>query len=150
MRKSIMPYFLEAAEDDASAILRSRENAELFARDGRKDRRVAAILALTYHHPLDQRTVFLLKSIVAGDSDPEMQAVAAIGLGALLSDTKDKVISRFLGEIAVDDERDVRVREAAYRALFSVHAVPLHLRPPVFGFDFQRDADWEFIRKQLC
>lgn len=91
----------------------------------------------------------LCEFVLRYDVNPDVRAMAARGLGAILARTRDKGALRQLLETLRDPEEDRVVRYAAYVAALEVIGAV-----PVGGvkdrFNLRRDVDWKLVNALLA
>ena len=142
----------EFSEEDIPAVLRCLADAfvieaeadieELVAHDSPEVRTAAVdVLAMRWriaeYRPLCE---YLLRY----DEDAGVRSMAARGLGALLSQTRDKTALRQLLEAARNPREARRVRQATYLAALDViGATPVRRHPA--RFSLRRDVDWHLV-----
>lgn len=139
--------FEALAGSDLPKILSSKAVAETYLAHADKSRRLAAIWALTFRLAHDESTGDLFKGLVLNDPDTDVRAVAAANLGTVYYRTSNRTVGKFLATIVRDNNQDAKVREGAYRALYSLLGTPVYEQPPLSGFDFLRDVDWTLVAK---
>ena len=145
MRLDLEQTFKDMAGADLEKILGSKAGAESCLCHPDRLRRLAALWALTYHWPCDAVTRRLIHQTATQDADVEVRAMAVSNFGVLYYQTKNKEVGKFLASAVLDKNHDLRIREAAYRALFSLMGIPTSQQPPLLGFELERDADWAFV-----
>lgn len=90
----------------------------------------------------------LCEYVLRYDDVPQVRALAARGLGAILARTRDKDALRQLLETLRDPEEHRTVRYAAYLAALEVAgAAPVRNRKE--RFNLRRDVDWRLVNELL-
>jgi hypothetical protein len=130
-------------------MLASRENTEKVLYEEDPKLRMAALFLLCDHWPHRADLAELCERMAYEDSDIQVRAIAIGQLGVLNRGTDDPRIGATLAKIVYDDLNPLRVRLAAYRALFQLRAIPF-MRLSRSGalkkdFRFPEDCDWAFV-----
>lgn len=130
-------FLLEAGEDIENLVLHDSPEVRAAA---------VEVLALRWRIA-DYRP--LCEYVLRYDANPNVRAMAARGLGAILARTRDKGALRQLLETLRDTEEDRIVRYAAYAAALEViGAVPIGGYKE--RFNLRRDVDWRLVNDLLA
>jgi hypothetical protein len=126
-----------------------KELAQEFLAHQMPNLRMAALIVLTEHHLVDERTRTSCEEMARGDSDLEVRHVAISCLGRLYRYTDNARIGEFYANLVRDAGCPMPLRRAAYLNLYflrprNVRSSPI-LKIVKRGFRFPEEVDWSFV-----
>ncbi|SRR5579875_1172457 len=156
MKRNLIPLgvklqeqFKEMAGPILYEMLESRAKTERYLDDPNPKNRCIAICLIDHHWGPDERFAIKCEKLIREDSDPEVRGCAVSCLGAYYGESNDVRIGRLFAELVFEESEPTLVREAAYRALFSLRGLPIVFWPSLSRFRFPDDVDWVFVRTFL-
>jgi HEAT repeat protein len=126
-------------------MLKDRHTTERYLRDSDRNARCAALCLLMDHWGPDETFARVCEEMAFADPDVQVRCAAVTILGSYYQGTNNARMGEILAKLAKDEASDLKVREAAYRSLYTLCGLPSWECPPLVNFQLLRDADWQFV-----
>lgn len=128
-------------------ILKSRDSAASYLRDHDSSLRQAALFALKHYWRPDKDFERLCEELLCNDPDVAVRAAALSCLSGCLRQTDDARVGRLVADLVVDPNQAIRLRRAAYVALFQIRGMPPQKLAEAASRELRipDDVDWEFV-----
>ncbi|MCI0376428.1 MAG: HEAT repeat domain-containing protein [Gemmataceae bacterium] len=149
LQEELNSRFRTLAGPNLDRMIHSREFTETCLQHGDSNERCAAICLMVDHWNAPREFDNRLIDMATQDISPEVRAVAARCLGTRNKKNDDRQVGTFLARITINSEEHLAVREAAYRALFLIAAIPIEKWPPLLDFCFPEQIEWNVLNRFL-
>ena len=134
------------------AMFKDRESAERALFDPDPTLRDVALGVLAYRWHRGRHLAEKCEELALSDPDDSVRSTAIHCLSLCYENTSDSRVGRLMAQIVRDDSQAVKVRAAAYGALFHVRGEPPDRRPTSFSgqlpgttVGFPEYVDWSFV-----